>query len=140
MKKRTMPPKEKTGIPRLLELAGPKKKKLLIVCLLAVLCSAARLVPFFTIYGVIRELLTHYTSASSINSGRIYALVVYTFASAMIYGVCAFCSSALAHGSAYDIIYELRLTLMEKLSRIPSGYFTGTTQGAIKKVISDDTE
>ena len=29
---------------------------------------------------------------------------------------------------------------MEKLSRIPSGYFTGTTQGAIKKVISDDVE
>lgn len=29
---------------------------------------------------------------------------------------------------------------MEKLTRVPSGYFTQTTQGAIKKILSDDTE
>lgn len=29
---------------------------------------------------------------------------------------------------------------MEKLSRISSGYFTGTTQGAIKKIVSDDSD
>ena len=28
---------------------------------------------------------------------------------------------------------------MEKLSRVSSGFFTGTTQGAIKKVVSDDS-
>lgn len=140
MLKSSRTPKEKTGISRLLELAGSKKKKLLAACLLSITSSAARLVPFFTIYGVIRELLTHYTLAGAVDAGKIYTLVGYTFAAALVYGVCAFVSSALAHSSAYDIIYELRLKLMEKLAHIPSGYFTGTTQGAIKKVISDDVE
>ena len=39
--------KEKTGVPRLFELAGTKKYKLGIACLLSVLSSAARMIPFF---------------------------------------------------------------------------------------------
>ncbi len=140
MAKNNQAPREKTGMSRLLELAGPKKNKLLLACLLSVLSSASRLVPFFTIYGVIRELLGHYTASQEVDAARIYSLVGWTFAAALVYGVCAFLSSALAHGAAYDIIYELRVKLMEKLARIPSGYFTGTTQGAVKKVVSDDVE
>ena len=30
--------------------------------------------------------------------------------------------------------------LMEKMSRISMGYFNGTTQGAIKKIMTDDVE
>ncbi len=140
MNKKNKPSKEKIGVSRLLELAGPKKKKLIFACLLSVISSAARLVPFFTIYQVIRELLAHYSFVGAVDTGKIYMLTAYTFAAALIYGVCAFVSSVLAHSSAYDIIYELRLKLMKKLSLIPSGYFTGTTQGTIKKVISDDVE
>ena len=140
MNKDTKTPKEKTGVSRLMELAGPKRNKIAAACLLSVASSAARLVPFFTIYGVIRELLAHYAVSTAVSTEKIHALALYTFAAALVYGVCAFVSSMLAHGAAYDIIYELRLKLMEKLSRIPSGYFTGTTQGAIKKTVSDDVE
>lgn len=140
MKKKNIVSKEKTGIARLFELAGPKKKKLLFACLLSVLSSAARMVPFFTIYGVIRELLANYASPAGMDVQRLFTLVAYTFAAALVYGVSAFCSSALAHSSAYDIIYELRVLIMNKLGRIPSGFFTGTTQGAIKKTVSDDAE
>lgn len=140
MNKKNKPTKGKTGVARLLELAGPKKKKLVVACLLSVLSSAARMAMFFTIYGVVRELLTHYAAPSQIDTASIYTLVAITFGAALAYGVCAFVSSALAHGSAYDIIYELRIRIMNKLGRIPSGFFTGTTQGAIKKVISDDVE
>jgi len=140
MAKKTITHKERTGVSRLLELAGPRRNKLLAACLLSVISSAARLVPFFTIYCVVRELLVNYTLPAKINVAGIYSLAGYTFAAALVYGVCAFVSSALAHSSAYDIIYELRLKLMEKLSHIPSGYFTGTTQGAIRKVVSDDVE
>lgn len=130
----------KTGVPRLLELAGPKKNKLIAACLLSVLSSAARMVPFFTIYGVIRELLSGYGTSGGVDTGNTYRLIYITFGAALIYGICAFTSSALAHSSAYDILYELRVRLMNKLGRIPSGFFTGTTQGAIKKVLSDDVE
>ncbi len=44
----------------MLELAGVRGRKLTAACILSVLSSAARIVPFFTIYGVVRELLAHY--------------------------------------------------------------------------------
>ena len=55
MKEKTK--KEKQGHARLFELAGARKNKLTLACLLSVLSSAARIVPFFTIYGVVVELL-----------------------------------------------------------------------------------
>ena len=131
--------KEKQGVARLFELAGQRGRKLTLACVLSVLSSAARIVPFFTIYGVVRELLAHYQEPSMVDQNAILMLCAVTFGAALVYGLCAFISSALSHTAAYEIIYDLRLQLMEKLSRVSSGFFTGTTQGAIKKVVSDDS-
>ena len=131
--------KEKQGVARLFELAGQRGRKLTLACVLSVLSSAARIVPFFTIYGVVRELLAHYQEPSMVDQNAILTLCAVTFGAALVYGLCAFISSALSHTAAYEIIYDLRLQLMEKLSRVSSGFFTGTTQGAIKKVVSDDS-
>ena len=51
MKRKTK--KEKQGHARLFELADARKNKLTLACALSVLSSAARIVPFFTIYGVV---------------------------------------------------------------------------------------
>ena len=136
---RSKSPKEKQGVARLFELAGQRGRKLPLACVLSVLSSAARIVQFFTIYGVVRELLAHYQEPSMVDQNAILTLCVVTFGAALVYGLCAFISSALSHTAAYEIIYDLRLQLMEKLSRVSSGFFTGTTQGAIKKVVSDDS-
>lgn len=132
--------KNKAGFKRLMELAGEKKQKLTAACLLSVLSSGARMVPFFAIYGIISLLVSARFELSAIPWERIGGLAGITLAAALIYGICAYLSSALAHTAAYDIIYELRLKLMDKLAKLPSGYFTGTTQGSIKKIMSDDTE
>ena len=136
---RSKSPKEKQGVARLFELVGQRGRKLTLACVLSVLSSAARIVPFFTIYGVVRELLAHYQEPSMVNQNAILMLCAVTFGAALVYGLCAFISSALSHTAAYEIIYDLRLQLMEKLSRVSSGFFTSTTQGAIKKVVSDDS-
>ncbi len=132
--------KEKKGFSRLLELAGRKKKKLQAACTLSVLSSAAKLVPYFTIYGIIVTLLASYGNVEGIDQNRIMMFTLITLGAALIYGLCAYSSSALAHTAAYDIIYQLRIQLMDKLWRLPSGYFTDKTQGGIKKILSDDTE
>ena len=140
MQRKLKKQKPKIGLSRLLELAGTKKQKLIFAGMLSILASAARIVPYFTIYHVIQELLKHYTTLDQIDGTLIRNYSAATLAAILVYGICAFFSSALAHTAAYDIIYELRLKLMEKLSHISSGYFTQTTQGAIKKILSDDTE
>lgn len=132
--------KKKEGFPRLLELAGKKKNKLLVACLLAVLSSAAKMIPFFTVYGIITILLSSYRDIQGMDRIGITVLIAATLGAALIYGICAYASSALSHTAAYDIIYELRIKLIEKLGKLPSGFFTGKTQGGIKKILSDDTE
>lgn len=72
MKEKTK--KEKQGLARLFELAGARKNKLTLACLLSVLSSAAPIVPFFTIYAVVVELLAHYTAPAEADQGKILAL------------------------------------------------------------------
>ena len=81
MKEKTK--KEKQGLARLFELAGARKNKLTLACLLSVLSSAARIVPFFTIYGVVVELLAHYTAPAEADQGKILALCAITFGAAL---------------------------------------------------------
>lgn len=131
---------QKAGFARLLELAGKKRRKLTAACLLAVLSSAARMIPFFTIYGILSMLISAYLDTADVSREHICLFAGVTLLAALIYGICAYASSALAHTAAYDIIYELRMKLLNKLAKLPSGYFTGTTQGSLKKILSDDTE
>nr|WP_092069250.1 ABC transporter ATP-binding protein [Dendrosporobacter quercicolus]NSL47409.1 ABC transporter ATP-binding protein [Dendrosporobacter quercicolus DSM 1736]SDL88377.1 ATP-binding cassette, subfamily B [Dendrosporobacter quercicolus] len=133
-------PKAKAGLFRLMELAGSRKGQLTGACALSVLAAAARLVPFFTIYGLLRQIVLHYHNLSAIPMSTVLWLVGTTAVAAVAYGGFGFASSSLSHRAAYNILYELRVQLMEKLSRLPAGYFTGTTQGALKKVVQDDVE
>lgn len=138
MKKKEQKPKE--GIARLMELAGQRKGQLTVACLLSVLASAARLVPFFTIYGLLRQIILHYNNLSAIPLGTVWGLVLATAIAAVCYGIFGFASSSLSHRAAYNVLYELRIKLMKKLSRLSAGYFTNTTQGVLKKVVQDDVE
>lgn len=58
--------KQKKGFARLLELSGRKKRKLIVACILSVLSSAARLVPFFTIYGIVAMLISAHLDVSKV--------------------------------------------------------------------------
>lgn len=135
-----MKEKRKTGLSRLLELAGNKKKKLLVACCLSVVSALSRIIFFFTIYGVIREILLHYNAPDTINMNKIILYTGITLGGIVLYGLCSYISSCLSHTAAYDLLYEIRIQLMDKMSRISMGYFNGTTQGAIKKIMTDDVE
>lgn len=132
--------KQKEGMARLFEIAGEKKGKLVAASILSVVSALSRIVFFFTIYGTIREILQNYLTPEQISMKKILIYVGITLAGICLYGICSYVSGALAHTAAYDLLYEIRLQLMDKMSRISMGYFNGTTQGAIKKVMTDDVE
>ena len=133
-------PKKKEGIARLMELAGTKKGGLTTACTLSVLSSLFRIVPYFTIYMILKKLISCYSSGGSFTFTGVRTLVLMTAVSAVLYGVCAYVSAMLSHGAAFDILYELRMKLMEKMGRISSGYYTANTQGGIKKLLIEDVE
>lgn len=133
-------PKKKVGIARLMELAGTKKAGLTAACTLSVLSSVFKIIPFFTIYCILQEIIRQFSSGQGFSFGNVSHLVLITAASAVLYGVCAYSSAMLSHSAAFDILYELRMKLMEKMGRISSGYYTTNTRGSIKKLLIEDVE
>ena len=132
--------KKKEGIARLMELAGTKKAGMTAACTLSVLSSVFKIIPFFTIYVILKKLIACYSAGGSFTFSAVSVPVILTAVSAVLYGICAYASAMLSHGAAFDILYELRMKLMEKMGRISSGYYTANTQGAIKKLLIEDVE
>jgi len=88
----------------------------------------------------LKEIIRCYSAGDKFAFGSISTLVIITVVSALLYGICAYSSAMLSHGAAFDILYELRMKLMEKMGRISSGYYTANTQGSIKKLLIEDVE
>ncbi|MBR1823357.1 MAG: ABC transporter ATP-binding protein, partial [Ruminococcus sp.] len=133
-------PKKKEGIARLMELAGTKKGGLTAACTLSVLSIVCKIIPYFTIYEILKKLIQSYSASGSFSFSEVKILVLLTAVSAVLYGIFAYASAMLSHGAAFDILYELRMKLMEKMGRISSGYYTSNTQGSIKKLLIEDVE
>jgi ATP-binding cassette, subfamily B, bacterial IrtA/YbtP len=132
--------KRKTGLLRLIELSGTKKWWLLGSMLLAVLASAALFVPFVAVYRILAELAAHAADPSGIDAGFIRHWGYISLAAVLLYGILLYCSLMLSHIAAFTILYELRMALAAKLSRLPMGFFTRKTSGYIKKVMAEDVE
>ena len=132
--------KKKEGISRLMELASANRMELTFACLLSVLSSLFKIVPFFTIYLILQKLISTFYSGKDFTFESVSYLVYITAASALLYGICAYSSAMISHGAAFDILYDLRMKLMEKMGKISSGYYTSNTQGSIKKLLIDDVE
>ncbi len=123
-----------------MELAGTKKTGLTAACTLSVLSSVCKIIPFFTIYEILKKLIQSYAAGGRLSFADVRTLVILTAVSAVLYGVFAYASAMLSHGAAFDILYELRMKLMEKMGRISSGYYTANTRGSIKKLLIEDVE
>lgn len=135
-----MKTKQKQGLARLFELAGKKKGKLIAASFFSVVSSFSRIIFFFSIYSVIKIVLQNYSNLAGIDKVLIIRYSVFSLAGIILYALCAFVSSSISHVAAYDLLYEIRIALMEKMSRISAGFFDSVTQGSIKKIMADDVE
>lgn len=135
-----MKSKQKQGLARLFELAGKKKGKLIAASFFSVLSSFSRIIFYFSIYLVIKTVLQNYSNPAEIDKLLIIKYSLFSLAGIILYALCAFISSSISHVAAYDLLYEIRIALMEKMSRISAGFFDSVTQGSIKKIMADDVE
>ena len=135
-----MKSKQKQGLARLFELAGKKKGKLVAASFFSVLSSFSRIIFYFSIYLVIKTVLQNYSNPAEIDKLLIIKYSLFSLAGIILYALCAFISSSISHVAAYDLLYEIRIALMEKMSGISAGFFDSVTQGSIKKIMADDVE
>jgi len=132
--------KRKTGIPRLIEIAGTKKWWLIASMILAVAGSIAQFVPYIAVYIILEELAANALNLHLLNKELIWRWGFISLWASLIFGILIYSSSMLSHIAAFNILYELRVAIARKLARLPLGYFTKRASGEIKKVMSEDVE
>ncbi|MDR2820340.1 MAG: ABC transporter ATP-binding protein/permease [Desulfovibrio sp.] len=129
---------QRPGIGRLLEISGAKKLHLGVSAVFAVLSSLLSLAPYIIIYLVLGKLLSPEFGPGQY--AEIRSLGLLAVASAVGRYILLFISLMASHIAAFDILYNLRVTLCAHLGKLPLGYFTSRQTGKIKKILSEDVE
>ncbi len=127
--------KRKSGVLRLLEIAGRRKGLLIASGLLAVLHALLSLVPYVLVFYIIRELTRE---TPNFTLARTY--ILYAVLAAVVSMAVFFLSGILSHIAAFNILFELRKFIADKVGKLPMGYLNNRNSGAFKKILSDDVE
>ncbi len=106
---------------------------------LSILCAIASvgagMVPYFIMKLFIIALQSHDATPEKLIG---FAILVFLFLA--LKTVLFLISTGLSHKAAYNILYNIRLKLAEKLIRLPLGYVLEKDSGVIKKVMENDVE
>jgi len=127
--------KPKIGIARLLQIAGQRKRTLILSSFFAILFAILSLAPYILVFYIIRELTQPIPDFSTIKEYLVYAVV-----SAVIGVLFLYISSMLSHIAAFNILYELRKFIAEKVGKLSLGTLLNRSSGAFKKILYDDVE
>lgn len=132
--------KRKTGLARLIEIADTKRRLLIGAMLLAVITAIVQFVPIIAVYNILIELAEHALDPSLIDKAYIWLWSYIALGAFFAFGVLTFASLMLSHIAAFNILYEIRMQLVQKMVRLPLGFFSRRASGELKKIMSDDVE
>ena len=132
--------KRKTGLARLIEIAGTKRRLLIGAMLLAVITAIMQFVPIIAVYNILIELAEHALDPSLIDKADIWQWGYIALGAFFAFGVLTFASLMLSHIAAFNILYEIRMQLAQKMVRLPLGFFSRRASGELKKIMGDDVE
>lgn len=132
--------RRKTGLGRLIEIAGTKRWLLIGAMSLAVITAIVQFVPIIAVYNILIELAKHALDPSLIDKAYIWQWGYIALGAFFAFGVLTFVSLMLSHIAAFNILYEIRMQLAQKMVHLPLGFFNRRASGELKKIMSDDVE
>lgn len=132
--------KSKTGIPRLLDIAGEKKGLLLLSALLSSASAVLMLVPFGSVYYILAELLRHASHPAGVDGSLMIRWGLIALGGLVLGLILSYCGIMCSHLAAFRIQYHLRIRMTEHLGRLPLGYLNGTSTGAVKKTLEQNVD
>ncbi|MDR1147042.1 MAG: ABC transporter ATP-binding protein/permease [Spirochaetaceae bacterium] len=132
--------KQKTGVSRLLEIAGSKKWYIIAACVLGAGSAFLQFFPAVLAYDGLMELVKNWTDLGAVNIPYMIRLAVQMLACFAGFALLLYPSMILSHIAAFNILYSIRIKLAAKLSRLSLGYFNQSRSGVIKQVMSGEVE
>lgn len=126
----------KTGISRLLEIAGRYRILIVVACLLSGISAVLSLAPYVCIWFVIRDVFQAWPDLSAAAGVTWYGWVAVGFAvlSVLLYFAALMCS----HLAAFRVEKNMRKEAMHTIVSLPLGFFDQQTSGRMRKIIDDN--
>ena len=119
----------------LLKLSGQHKIKLIVSAMFSIISTTLSAIPYLLVYSIILELFNREISYNKIQSLVFIAILF------IILGVVArILSGVFSHISAFNILYKIRIDLIEHMSKLNMGFFKKNMTGKLKKIINEDVE
>ena len=127
--------KKQSAILLLLDVSKSGKGRLSLAATLIFFSSICSIGPFYIAYLIIEKIIN-----SSFIPTDLYQLGAW--AALFIVGQLVFSGIAMtqSHIAAYNILFQLRVKLARKITKLPLGYFENTSSGIIKKIMMGDIE
>ena len=132
--------RKKTGIPRLLEIAGEKKGLLIASAVLSAVSAVCMLLPYIAVYFILEELLKNTANLAQIHTDSLIRWGMFALAGLVGGVISIYGSGLMSHKAAYQILYQLRVRLAGHIGKLPLGYLSNTSTGIIKKTFDQNVE
>jgi len=132
--------KNKTGISRLLDIAGEKRGLMILSGLLSSLSAVCMLVPYASVFFILKELLEHAASPSLADGARMIRLGMLALIGLAAGLVTIYAGGMIAHIAAFRILYGLRVKLADHIGKLPLGWLNGRSTGAVKITLEQNVE
>ncbi|WP_136605478.1 ABC transporter ATP-binding protein [Paenibacillus dokdonensis] len=130
----------KTGVTRLLEIAGEKRGLMIVSSLLSSLSAVCMLVPYASVYFILKELLEHAASPALADGAKMIRFGVIALIGLAVGLVTMYAGGMVSHIAAFRILYGLRVKLSEHIGKLPLGWLNGNSTGAVKKTLEQNVE
>ncbi|THF76920.1 ABC transporter ATP-binding protein [Cohnella fermenti] len=102
-----------------------------------VIATLMGLVPYWVIYRIGVGLVD---GSLLDDQAQLTTLAATALVAIVLKGLLTALSTNWTHRVAYDVVYEVRMALADKLARLPLGYFDRTDSGRIKHTLNEDVE
>jgi ATP-binding cassette subfamily B protein len=96
--------------------------------------------PSVLAYFGVMELVNHAGDLSGVDGDYMRRIAFAMLGCYIGFALFLYVSLLISHVAAFNILFEIRMKLATKLSKLELGYFNSTTSGAIKLVLNEDTE
>lgn len=131
---------KKSGIPRLLKLAGEKKSLLVWGCILSTLSVFFQIIPFWAVYNIMAELLQNAADFSKADTSFMLSWAVKGILGLLFAYAFMYFGGMLGHTAAYRTLYGIRVRLSNHISELPLGWFNRNAIGKVKQIAEQDVE
>lgn len=115
-------------------LLAPLKGRLILAGLLQAVVSLLQLAPYLVLAELARRVLAGEASRSQLIDLGLLAVVLFGAATGL-----AFALIAAMHAVDAGFGHQVRVSIVDKLSRLPLGWFTERASGRVKQAVQDDS-